>query len=124
VVAEALIRFSGRQEATAVAAVISTVVAVILSWGLVNTVFALKYARMYYRDSEGGIDFRQTAPPRYSDFAYMAFTVGMAYGVTDTEPTHSAVRRVAFGHALLSYAFGTVILAVAINLVTNLGQSS
>jgi uncharacterized membrane protein len=54
----------------------------------------------------------------------MAFTVGMAYGVTDTEPTHSAVRRVAFGHALLSYAFGTVILAVAINLVTNLGQSS
>jgi len=124
VVAEALIRFSGRQDATAVAAVISTVVAVILSWGLVNTVFALKYARMYYRDSDGGIDFRQTAPPRYSDFAFMAFTVGMAYGVTDTEPTHSAVRRVAFGHALLSYAFGTVILAVAINLVTNLGQSS
>ena len=44
--------------------------------------------------------------------------------MTDTEPTHSTVRRVVFGHALLSYAFGTVILAVAINLVTNLGQSS
>jgi hypothetical protein len=27
-------------------------------------------------------------------------------------------------HALLSYMFGTGILAVAINLVTNLGQSS
>jgi len=26
-------------------------------------------------------------------------------------------------HALLSYFFGTVLIAVAINLVTNLGQS-
>jgi uncharacterized membrane protein len=32
------------------------------------------------------------------------------------------VRKVALGHALLSYAFGTVVLAVAINLVTNIGQ--
>jgi uncharacterized membrane protein len=54
----------------------------------------------------------------------MAFTIGMAFGVTETEPTLSSVRKVALGHALLSYAFGTGILAVAINLVTNLGQSS
>lgn len=123
-VAEALIRSSGGQDAIAVAAVISSVVAVILSWALVNTVFAFKYARMYYRDSDGGINFKQQDPPRYSDFAYMAFTVGMAFGVTETEPTLSSVRRVALGHALLSYAFGTGIIAVAINLVTNLGQSS
>jgi uncharacterized membrane protein len=123
-VAEALVRSSGGQDAIAVATVICSVVAAILSWAMVNTVFAFKYARMYYRDSDGGIDFKQQTPPRYSDFAYMAFTVGMAYGVTDTEPTHSSVRRVALGHALLSYAFGTGILAVAINLVTNLGQSS
>jgi uncharacterized membrane protein len=123
-VVEALIRSSGGQDAVAVSAVICSVVAVILSWALVNTVFAFKYARMYYRDADGGIDFKQQASPRYSDFAYMAFTVGMAYGVTETEPTLSSVRRVALGHALLSYAFGTGVLAVAINLVTNLGQSS
>jgi uncharacterized membrane protein len=123
-VAQALVRSSGEQDAIAVAAVICSVVAAILSWAMVNTVFAFKYARMFYHDSDGGIDFKQQTPPRYSDFAYMAFTVGMAYGVTDTEPAHSSVRRVALGHALLSYAFGTGILAVAINLVTNLGQSS
>ncbi|WP_229403275.1 DUF1345 domain-containing protein [Micromonospora okii] len=123
-VAEALIRSSGSQDAIGVAAVISSVVVVTLSWALVNTVFAFKYARMYYRDTDGGIDFKQQTPPRYSDFAYMAFTVGMAFGVTETEPTLSSVRRVALGHALLSYVFGTGILAVAINLVTNLGQSS
>jgi uncharacterized membrane protein len=32
------------------------------------------------------------------------------------------IRKVVLGHSLLSYAFGTGILAVAINLVTNLGQ--
>jgi uncharacterized membrane protein len=123
-VAEALVRSSGRQDPVAVAAVICAVVAVALSWVLVNTVFALKYARAYYRDADGGINFKQQAPPCYSDFAYMAFTVGMAFGVTETEPTDSGVRRIALGHALLSYAFGTGFLAVAINLVTNLGQSS
>jgi uncharacterized membrane protein len=123
-VAEALIRSSGHQDPVAVAAVICAVVAVVLSWVLVNTVFAFKYARIYYRDADGGIDFNQETPPSYSDFAYMAFTVGMTFGVTETEPTDSAVRRAALGHALLSYAFGTGILAVAINLVTNLGQSS
>jgi uncharacterized membrane protein len=123
-VAEALVRSSGRQDPVTVAAVICGVVAVALSWVLVNTVFAFKYARVYYRDADGGINFKQQAPPCYSDFAYMAFTVGMTFGVTETEPTDSAVRRIALGHALLSYAFGTGILAVAINLVTNLGQSS
>jgi uncharacterized membrane protein len=30
--------------------------------------------------------------------------------------------RVALGHALISYMFGTGVLAVAINLVANLGR--
>ena len=77
-------------------------------------------------DALGGIDFKQDHPPTYSDFAYMAFTVGMSYAVSESEPTATHIRRVALGHALLSYAFGTGVLAVAINLatnlVTNLGQ--
>ena len=43
---------------------------------MVNTVFALKYARLYYVDEDGGIDFRQDQPPTYSDLAYMAFLIG------------------------------------------------
>ena len=124
VVVVALVQCSSQQSATAVASVILSVVSVALSWALVNTVYAFKYARLYYLDEpdEGGIDFKSVAAPTYSDFAYLAFTVGMSFAVSETEPTTTRIRRVALGHALLSYTFGTGVLAVAINLVTNLGQ--
>jgi uncharacterized membrane protein len=118
----ALVRASSRQGAASTATVILCVVAVVLSWALVNTVFALKYARHYYFDDDGGIDFKQAEPPAYSDFAYLAFTIGMAFQVSETEPVTTSLRKIALGHALLSYVFGTGILAVAVNLVTNLGQ--
>lgn len=123
-VGAALVRSSGQQDATAVVTVLFGVLAVVLSWALVNTVFAFKYARLYYYDEpdQEGIDFKQEAPPAYSDFAYLAFTVGMSFAAPETEPTSTQVRRVALMHALLSYLFGTGVLAVAINLVTNLGQ--
>jgi uncharacterized membrane protein len=124
VVVVALVQSSGQQDATAVASVLLSVLSVALSWALVNSVYAFKYARLYYLDEPdaGGIDFKQDEAPTYSDFAYLAFTVGMSFAVSETEPTATRIRRVALGHALLSYAFGTGVLAVAINLVTNLGQ--
>ena len=124
VVVVALVQSSSQKSATSVATVLLSVLSVALSWALVNTVYAFKYARMYYFDEpdKGGIDFKQDDPPTYSDFAYLAFTVGMSFAVSETEPTATRIRRVALGHALLSYIFGTGILAVAINLVTNLGQ--
>jgi uncharacterized membrane protein len=120
----ALVRSSGQQDATAVAIVLLSVLDVVLSWALVNTVFAFKYARLYYFDEpdQAGIDFKQKEPPTYSDFAYLAFTVGMSFAVSETEPTSTRTRRVALIHGLLSFLFGTGVLAVAINLVTNLGQ--
>jgi len=123
VVVEALIR-SGTQDAVGVATVVLGVLVVILSWALVNTVFALKYARLYYSGGDGGIDFGQREPPAYSDFAYIAFTVGMSFAVPDTQLGDTSIRKVALGHSLLSYLFGTIVIAVAVNLVINLGQSS
>lgn len=46
----------------------------------------------------------------------------MSYAAPEVEPDDSETRRKALPHALLSYFFGTVLIAVAINLVTNLGQ--
>src|SRR3954470_357092 len=121
-VALAVVRSSSGGDAGAIAAVLLSLVGAILSWCLVNTVFALKYARLYYLEEDGGIDFKQRGPPAYSDFAYLAFTVGMTFATSETEPNSTRVRKVALGHALLSYVFGTVVVAVAINLVTNVGQ--
>jgi uncharacterized membrane protein len=120
-VVEALVR-SGSTDAVGVVTVVLGILVVIVSWALVNTVFALKYARLYYSDGDGGIDFGQRERPTYSDFAYLAFTVGMSFAVPDTQIEDTSIRKVGLGHALLSYLFGTVVIAVAVNLVTNLGQ--
>jgi uncharacterized membrane protein len=122
-VVEALVR-SGTRDAVGVLTVVLGVLVVFVSWALVSTVFALKYARLYYAGGDGGIDFHQEEPPAYSDFAYVAFTVGMSFAVPETPLVDTQIRKVGLGHALLSYLFGTVVIAVAVNLVTNLGQSS
>jgi uncharacterized membrane protein len=96
------------------------VLSVALSWTVVHTVFALRYARAYYSDPVGGIAFNEEEPPNYVDFAYYSFTVGMTYQVADTNITWKAVRRVTLHHALLSYLFGAVLLGLIINVVATL----
>src|ERR1700761_5025868 len=93
---------------------------VVSSWAVVHTVFGLRYARAYYSDPVGGIDFNEAEPPNYTDFAYYSFTVGMTYQVADTNITWKAVRRVTLHHALLSYLFGAVLLGLIINVVATL----
>jgi uncharacterized membrane protein len=91
-----------------------------LSWAAVHTLFTLRYARLYYAGPNGGIDFNQKAPPRYLDFAYLAFTIGMTFQVSDTDLQTPAIRATALRHALLSYLFGAVILASSINLIASI----
>ena len=119
----ALVESGQGKGAVPVALIILGVLGTIVAWALVNTVYALKYARLYFVDQgEGGLDFNQESRPTYSDFAFLAFTIGMSYAVADVEPSSTQTRRKALPHALLSYFFGTVLIAVAINLVTDLGQ--
>ena len=96
------------------------VASVALSWSVVQTVFISHDARLDYSHPAGGIDFNQDPPPRYADFAYLAFTVGMTFQVSDTELQTSALRAVALRQALVSYLLGAVILATTINLVAGL----
>jgi len=93
------------------------VVTVALSWVAVHTVFTLRYARVYYGDTPGGINFGEDRHPDYRDLAYVAFTVGMTYQVSDTDITAADLRRTVLKHALLSYLFGTGVVAVTINVV-------
>ncbi|MCS5716974.1 DUF1345 domain-containing protein [Herbiconiux sp. CPCC 205763] len=93
------------------------VMSVVLSWGLVHTLYTLRYAVIYYSGTVGGVSFNQDELPRYADFAYLAFTLGMTFQVSDTNLTSSAIRMTALRHALLSYLFGSVILASLVNLL-------
>ena len=94
-------------------------VSVILSWATVHTVFMLRYARLYYTGG-GGIDFNDDRAPGYMDFAYLAFTIGMTYQVSDTSIGSKTIRRTALYHAYMSYLFGTVVVAMTINIVAGL----
>ncbi len=96
------------------------VLSVALSWTLVHTLFALRYAKLYYTGKPGGVNFNEQDLPRYSDFAYLAFTVGMTFQVSDTNLVSRDVRSTVLHHALLSYLFGTVIVASTINLIAGL----
>ena len=99
---------------------ISSVAGVLLSWAVVHTVFALRYAHVYYTDTPGGIDFPTETMPDYFDFAYVAFTIGMTFQVSDTNVATKHMRRTILSHAMLSWLFGMVIVGLTINLIAGI----
>jgi uncharacterized membrane protein len=98
------------------------VLVVALSWLAVHFIFTVRYGDVYYGEPVGGIEFNQKERPDYRDFLYFALTVGMTFQVSDTTITDKTVRRQVTRHALLSYLFGAVIVALAINTVASLLQ--
>ena len=98
------------------------IVVVALSWATVHTLYAVRYGDLYYGDVVGGIDFNEDDPPDYRDFGYLALTIGMTYQVSDTNLQNKPIRRTAMRHALLSFVFGAVIIALTINSVASLLQ--
>lgn len=91
------------------------------SWMLIHTVFTLRYAAEYFdNDPPAGIEFNQDDPPRYLDFAYMAFSTGMTYQVSDTAITTSRIRTTVLTHSFYAFIYGTAIMATTINLVVSL----
>jgi uncharacterized membrane protein len=99
------------------------VLTVVLSWTVVNTVYTLRYADLHYRSRDGGVAFGDPdgqEQPTYRDFAYVAFTIGMCYQVSDTTVRDRRIRGTVLAHAFLSYLFGVVIVAGSVNLIAGL----
>ena len=118
------LRLAGRQSGAPQVLLIGVaVLTVMLSWALANTVYTLRYAHLHFASRVPGIAFGDSAEqdrPDYRDFAYVAFTIGMCYQVSDTALRHPRLRRTALAHALLSYLFGVVIVAGSVNLISGL----
>jgi len=89
-------------------------------WAALHLMYATRYAHLYYGAADGGIDFNSTDPPSYRDFLYFSYNLGMTYQVSDTSVGSPLVRAIVLRHCLLSYVFGTVVLATTINLVTGI----
>ncbi|HQS51290.1 MAG: hypothetical protein B7X86_06650 [Sphingobacteriales bacterium 17-39-43] len=105
---------------------------VISAWWLVHTVFTLRHAHFYYCDIDhdkkgvnvkpGGLVFTDEAEPDYLDFTYFAFVLGMTSQVSDIQITSHRIRRLAWMHGVLSFAFNTIIVALTINIISGLIQ--
>jgi uncharacterized membrane protein len=102
--------------------ILLAVFVVSVSWAAMHLVFTVRYGDLYYEEPVGGVDFNERARPDYRDFTYFAFTVGMTFQVSDTSVSDRSIRRQVTRHALLSYVFGAVIVALAINTVASLLQ--
>ncbi len=108
------------------------ITSVILSWVMIHTIFAIRYAHLYYnllyeermsqKEHKGGLIFPNDDPPDYFDFAYFSFVIGMTWQVSDVQITSKRIRRIVLIHALLSFGYNTVILALTINIISNLIQ--
>ena len=96
------------------------IAAVLAAWTLVHTIFTLRYARAYFGPGLGTIDFNQDDPPCYSDFAYIAVTIGLTFQISDTDLRSALFRRLVVQHMLLSYLMGAVVIAITINLVAGM----
>jgi len=118
------LHLAGQQNGLHRAALITVaVLTVVLSWTLINTVYTLRYADQDFGSARGGIEFGGEdgqERPSYRDFAYVAFTIGMTYQVSDTTLRDPKTRRTVLGHAFLSYLFGVVIVAGSVNLISGL----
>ena len=109
-----------------------SILSVILSWVMIHTIFAIRYTHLYYnilfeermsqKEHKGGLIFLSDDPPDYFDFAYFSFVIGMTWQVSDVQITSKRIRRIVLIHALLSFVYNTVILALTINIISNLIQ--
>src|ERR1700754_3928049 len=93
---------------------------VFMAWAGLHLMYAARYAYLFYQPPGRGIDFNSDDPPAFRDFFYFSYNLGMTYQVSDTSVSSRIIRAVALRHCLLSYAFGTVILASTINLVAGM----
>jgi uncharacterized membrane protein len=96
---------------------------ILLSWAFVHTIFALHYAHEYYgerRDGAiGGLNFPEDKRPDYWDFLYFSLVIGMTSQVSDVAITSKAIRRIASVHGVLSFFFNVSVLALTVNIVSN-----
>ena len=109
-----------------------SIISVVLSWFLIHTVFAFRYAHLFYtchleeknisKETEGGLEFPGESSPDYMDFAYFSIVIGMTFQVSDVQITSKQIRRLALFHGLISFVYNTVILALCVSIISVLFQ--
>ena len=100
----------------------SAMATLVLSWLVLQTVFVLHYAHRHFGEGKdkGGIQFPGEQPTSYLDFAYLAFSIGATFQVSDNSILTSKLRRLVTAHAAAAYFYNTAVLALGINIIGSL----
>ena len=125
-VLRALSKASQAKDALSQHLTLAAIATVVLSWALIQTIYVFHYARLYY-DGPGaghGVDFHGDEPPDYLDFCYLSFAVGTTFGATDSEIGGRQIRRTILKHGVLAFGYATVVVALAISVVSDLLSAS
>lgn len=99
---------------------------IVVSWFVTQVVFTLHYAHEYYapperqHDARQGLVFPDDDNPDYWDFLYFAITVGATSQTSDTAIRSKSMRRLVTLHAVASFIFNTMVLALTVNLAASL----
>lgn len=95
----------------------------LMIWLFANLVYTLHYAHYYYATEPenggdvGGLEFKGTSVPDYSDFAYFAFTLGMTFQTSDVTIRAQPLRHVALLHSFAAFIFNIGVIAFTINAI-------
>jgi uncharacterized membrane protein len=95
------------------------------SWWVVQSLFVGHYAHRHFqavqaRGEHAGFLFPGDPPSAYLDFAYLAICVGATAQVSDPCVQSRPLRNLVTAHALASFFFNTAVLALGVNILSNL----
>jgi uncharacterized membrane protein len=99
----------------------------VLGWLVLHTVMAFHYADIHYFEDpeaagEKDLDFPGRGDPGPWDFLYYSFVVGMTAQVSDVQVRTTVMRRTTLFHAVVSFFFNTVFIAMAVNAAVTLAS--
>ena len=92
----------------------------LVAWCFGNMIFALQYMHRHYGATAAapkGLGFPGDAEPRFWDFVYFAYTIGMTFQTSDVSLNTTELRRLATLHALLAFVFNVGVVALSVNLL-------
>jgi uncharacterized membrane protein len=97
--------------------------AVIAAWLILHFGYAERYAHQFYEDPTGPpLVFPDIERPGMLEFAYLSFTIGMSFAVSDVEVRSSRIRSLVLGQGVLSFFYNTAILGIAIGVISGAGK--
>lgn len=103
-------------------AVALAALSIFAAWALLNMLFAIHYAHVYFScgaRERPQLQFPGDGSRAFSDFIYFAFVIGMTFQVSDVVIADSGMRRLVLAHSILAFLLNVFVLALAVNALGN-----